>query len=177
MIGLGLAQQWSLELVHGQCFHKYLWIKNVCPESKTKHRYTCIIDLWFSTYTKKGFKAVSNSFLLTFLKAVGIWVHVNLLIFVAQFMGVLFTWLYITRVEDAIAEYGHYQDGLLGPRNPKQQSKLAKWCKCMPETDWDFGQGPFAVYAYGHLKWTTSVFWSMTKDIGVYLIGRYRYSA
>ena len=54
-----------------------------------------------------------------------------------QFMGVLFTWLYITRVEDAIADYGHYQDGLLdgGTRGTKSQGKLATWCKCMPEMD------------------------------------------
>uniref|UniRef100_A0A671L1T7 Tetraspanin 15 n=1 Tax=Sinocyclocheilus anshuiensis TaxID=1608454 RepID=A0A671L1T7_9TELE len=53
------------------------------------------------------------------------------------FFGVIFTWLYITRVEDAIEEYGHYMDGLLdgGPRETKHQSKWAKCCKCMPLID------------------------------------------
>lgn len=82
--------------------------------------------------------------------------------FVAQFIGVLFTWLYITRVEDAISDYEHYQDGLLGPRNPKQRGKLAKWCKCMPEIDWVFDVWSSAVYASWQLKWTR-VFWNMTK--------------
>ncbi|XP_050982224.1 tetraspanin-15 [Labeo rohita] len=58
-------------------------------------------------------------------------------ILVPQFFGVVFTWLYITRVEDAIEEYGHYMDGLLdgGPRKAKKQSKWAKCCKCMPLFD------------------------------------------
>ncbi|XP_051774005.1 tetraspanin-15 [Ctenopharyngodon idella] len=58
-------------------------------------------------------------------------------ILLPQFFGVLFTWLYITRVEDAIEEYGHYMDGLLddGPQGTKRQSKLAKCCRCMPLID------------------------------------------
>uniref|UniRef100_A0A8C8IBY7 Tetraspanin n=1 Tax=Oncorhynchus tshawytscha TaxID=74940 RepID=A0A8C8IBY7_ONCTS len=58
-----------------------------------------------------------------------------------QFLGVIISWLYITRVEDAIAEYGNYQDGLLdagdsdGFREPKKQSRMAKCCRCMPEID------------------------------------------
>ncbi|CAG05681.1 unnamed protein product, partial [Tetraodon nigroviridis] len=34
-------------------------------------------------------------------------------ILLPQFFGVIISWLYITRVEDAISEYGHYMDGLL----------------------------------------------------------------
>ncbi|XP_048060717.1 tetraspanin-15 isoform X2 [Megalobrama amblycephala] len=58
-------------------------------------------------------------------------------ILLPQFFGVIFTWLYITRVEDAIEEYGHYMDGLLddGPQGKKRQSKLAKCCRCMPLID------------------------------------------
>ncbi|KAI7805306.1 tetraspanin-15 [Triplophysa rosa] len=58
-------------------------------------------------------------------------------ILLPQFFGVICTWLYITRVEDAIEEYGHYMDGLLdsGPQGTKQQSMLAKCCKCMPLID------------------------------------------
>ncbi|KAK7140132.1 hypothetical protein R3I94_012666 [Phoxinus phoxinus] len=58
-------------------------------------------------------------------------------ILLPQFFGVIFTWLYITRVEDAIEEYGHYMDGLLDEKtlDPKNQSKLAKCCRCMPLMD------------------------------------------
>ncbi|XP_052006672.1 tetraspanin-15 [Xyrauchen texanus] len=58
-------------------------------------------------------------------------------ILLPQFFGVLFTWLYITRVEDAIEDYGNYMDGLLdsGPQGTKSQGKLAKCCKCMPLID------------------------------------------
>lgn len=57
-----------------------------------------------------------------------------------QFFGVIVSWLYITRVEDAISEYGHYMDGLLNSaaheREAKRQGRVAKWFKCMPEIDW-----------------------------------------
>ncbi|KAK3554015.1 hypothetical protein QTP70_019129 [Hemibagrus guttatus] len=53
-------------------------------------------------------------------------------ILLPQFFGVIVTWLYITRVEDAIEEYGNYQDSLI---TTKEQSKLAKCCKCMPLFD------------------------------------------
>uniref|UniRef100_A0AAY4E4L5 Tetraspanin-15 n=2 Tax=Denticeps clupeoides TaxID=299321 RepID=A0AAY4E4L5_9TELE len=58
-------------------------------------------------------------------------------ILLPQFFGVIFTWLYITRVEDAIEEFGNYQDGLLedNTREVKRHSKLAKSCKCMPLFD------------------------------------------
>lgn len=60
-------------------------------------------------------------------------------ILLPQFFGVLVTWLYITRVEDAISEYGHYMDRLLESnaheRESKRQGRVAKWFKCMPEID------------------------------------------
>ncbi|KAA0717901.1 Tetraspanin-15 [Triplophysa tibetana] len=54
-----------------------------------------------------------------------------------KFFGVFCTLLYITRVEDAIEEYGNYTDGLLRsvPQDTKGQSRLAKCCKCMPLID------------------------------------------
>lgn len=56
-----------------------------------------------------------------------------------QFFGVIISWLYITRVEDAISEYGHYMDGLLdsgaGERAAKRHGRMAKWFKCMPDID------------------------------------------
>ncbi|XP_062375465.1 tetraspanin-15 [Sardina pilchardus] len=56
-------------------------------------------------------------------------------ILLPQFIGVLCTWLYITRVEDAITDYSHYDlvDG--DHRGAKQHGRLAKWCKCMPDMD------------------------------------------
>ncbi|KAG7333854.1 hypothetical protein KOW79_002261 [Hemibagrus wyckioides] len=53
-------------------------------------------------------------------------------ILLPQFFGVIVTWLYITRVEDAIEDYGNYQDDLI---TSKKQGKLAKCCKCMPLFD------------------------------------------
>ncbi|XP_056878132.1 tetraspanin-15 [Takifugu flavidus] len=60
-------------------------------------------------------------------------------ILLPQFLGVIISWLYITRVEDAINEYGHYMDGLLsssaGERAAKNHGRVAKWFKCMPDID------------------------------------------
>ncbi|KAG7236007.1 hypothetical protein INR49_001405 [Caranx melampygus] len=60
-------------------------------------------------------------------------------ILLPQFFGVIISWLYITRVEDAISEYGHYMDGLLDShaqkRQARRQGRVSKWFKCMPEID------------------------------------------
>eukprot|EP00064_Thunnus_orientalis_P004858 superscaffoldBa00000459_g4871 len=58
-------------------------------------------------------------------------------ILLPQFFGVIVSWLYITRVEDAIIEYGNYMDGLLDPqqRAAKSHGRMAKWFKCMPDID------------------------------------------
>ncbi|KAM4592557.1 tetraspanin-15 isoform 1-T1 [Odontesthes bonariensis] len=58
-------------------------------------------------------------------------------ILLPQFFGVIVSWLYITRVEDAIIEYGHYMDGLLDQqdRSAKKKGRLDKWFRCMPELD------------------------------------------
>ncbi|XP_041841770.1 tetraspanin-15 [Melanotaenia boesemani] len=55
-------------------------------------------------------------------------------ILLPQFFGVIVSWLYITRVEDAIAEYGLYMDGLLdGQESPrKKHGRVTKWFRCMP---------------------------------------------
>ncbi|XP_035538146.1 tetraspanin-15 isoform X3 [Morone saxatilis] len=56
-----------------------------------------------------------------------------------EFFGVIVSWLYITRVEDAISEYGNYMDGLLNSdtleREAKSQGRVSKWFMCMPEID------------------------------------------
>uniref|UniRef100_A0A3Q3EVS3 Tetraspanin-15 n=1 Tax=Labrus bergylta TaxID=56723 RepID=A0A3Q3EVS3_9LABR len=60
-------------------------------------------------------------------------------ILLPQFFGVIVSWLYITRVEDAISECSHHTDGLLNSnaehRGAKSQGHMAKWFLCMPETD------------------------------------------
>lgn len=60
-------------------------------------------------------------------------------ILLPQLFGVIVSWLYITRVEDAISEFGHYMDGLLPSgaqeRQAKRQGRVAKWFRCMPEFD------------------------------------------
>lgn len=77
----------------------------------------------------------SDKFCLFFLS-----IYSASLSFSLQFFGVIVSWLYITRVEDAISEYGHYMDGLLQPdaqeRSAKRQGRVSKWFKCMPEIDW-----------------------------------------
>ncbi|XP_068430653.1 tetraspanin-15 isoform X1 [Clinocottus analis] len=57
-------------------------------------------------------------------------------ILLPQFFGVIASWLYMTRVQDAISEYGHYTDLLNSNRNErvaKRQGHVAKWFRCMPE--------------------------------------------
>uniref|UniRef100_A0A3Q3SSW2 Tetraspanin n=1 Tax=Mastacembelus armatus TaxID=205130 RepID=A0A3Q3SSW2_9TELE len=60
-------------------------------------------------------------------------------ILLPQFFGVLISWLYITRVEDAISEYGNYMDGLLNSkaeeRETKRHGRVTKCFKCLPEID------------------------------------------
>ncbi|XP_032374855.1 tetraspanin-15 isoform X1 [Etheostoma spectabile] len=59
-------------------------------------------------------------------------------ILLPQFFGVIVSWLYITRVEDAINEYGHYMDLLdssADEREIKKQGQMGKWFRCMPEID------------------------------------------
>uniref|UniRef100_A0A8C1UDH1 Tetraspanin n=1 Tax=Cyprinus carpio TaxID=7962 RepID=A0A8C1UDH1_CYPCA len=82
-------------------------------------------------------RGCTNAVFIWFMDNYKIMAGLLLGILVPQFFGVIFTWLYITRVEDAIEEYGHYMDGLLdgGPQGTKQQSKWAKCCKCMPLID------------------------------------------
>ncbi|XP_033935610.1 tetraspanin-15 [Pseudochaenichthys georgianus] len=59
-------------------------------------------------------------------------------ILLPQFFGVIISWLYMTRVEDSISEYGHYMDLLdsnTHQRAAKNQGHMAKWFMCMPEID------------------------------------------
>ncbi|XP_026233962.1 tetraspanin-15 [Anabas testudineus] len=55
-------------------------------------------------------------------------------ILLPQFFGVIISWLYITRIEDAIEEYGHQTDTLLAEeREARKNGRVAKWFRCMPE--------------------------------------------
>ncbi|XP_068614163.1 tetraspanin-15-like [Brachionichthys hirsutus] len=60
-------------------------------------------------------------------------------ILLPQFFGVVVSWLYITRVEDAISEYSHYRDRLLNSneheRAAKTHGRVSKWFNCMPDID------------------------------------------
>ncbi|KAM9861090.1 tetraspanin-15 [Aulostomus maculatus] len=60
-------------------------------------------------------------------------------ILLPQFFGVIVSWLYITRIEDAISECSHSMDGLLysnaQQRTAKRQGRMTKWFMCMPEID------------------------------------------
>ncbi|KAF4105730.1 tetraspanin-15 [Onychostoma macrolepis] len=79
-------------------------------------------------------RGCTNAVFIWFMDNYKVMAGLLLGILVPQFFGVIFAWLYITRVEDAIEEYGHYMDGLLdsGTWETKYQSKWAKCCKCMP---------------------------------------------
>ncbi|XP_056268472.1 tetraspanin-15 isoform X1 [Pseudoliparis swirei] len=57
-------------------------------------------------------------------------------ILLPQLFGVIISWLYMTRVQDAISEYGHYMDLLNSNENErvaKKQGHVAEWFRCMPE--------------------------------------------
>ncbi|MED6241750.1 Tetraspanin-15 [Ataeniobius toweri] len=52
-----------------------------------------------------------------------------LVILLPQFFGVIVSWLYIGRVEEAIIEFGACRDELL----PKEEGRVSKLFKCMPD--------------------------------------------
>ncbi|XP_067277947.1 tetraspanin-15 [Pseudorasbora parva] len=99
----------------------------------------------YNTLHKERLENIDTIYTRGCIDAVFIWLIDNytimagllLGILLPQFFGVIFTWLYITRVEEAIEQYGHYRDGLLDgkPQGIKSQSKLAKCCRCMPLVD------------------------------------------
>ncbi|XP_056134852.1 tetraspanin-15 [Lampris incognitus] len=84
-------------------------------------------------------RGCTDAFLIWLLDNYKIMAGLLLGILLPQFFGVIVSWLYITRVEDAIREYGNYTDGLLDSnpqrRPTKRHSRMAKWCKCMPDID------------------------------------------
>ncbi|KAM7423950.1 hypothetical protein PAMA_000350 [Pampus argenteus] len=82
-------------------------------------------------------RGCTDAFLIWLLDNYKIMAGLLLGILLPQFFGVIVSWLYITRVEDAITEYGHYMDGLLDThdREAKSHGRMAKWFKCMPDMD------------------------------------------
>uniref|UniRef100_A0A8C1H2C6 Tetraspanin n=1 Tax=Cyprinus carpio carpio TaxID=630221 RepID=A0A8C1H2C6_CYPCA len=99
--------------------------------------YTCCQSKRLENTELIYIRGCTNAVFIWFMDNYKIMAGLLLGILVPQFFGVIFTWLYITRVEDAIEEYGHYMDGLLdgGTQKTKYQSKWAKCCKCMPLID------------------------------------------
>ncbi|XP_063047858.1 tetraspanin-15 [Engraulis encrasicolus] len=80
-------------------------------------------------------RGCTSAILIWFMDNYKIMAGLLLGILLPQFLGVLFTWLYITRVEDAIEEYSHYERVLLDRRGAKQQGKVSRWCRCLPELE------------------------------------------
>lgn len=82
-------------------------------------------------------RGCTDAFLIWLMDNYKIMAGLLLGILLPQFFGVIVTWLYITRVEDAIQEYGNYMDGLLdtGERDLKKHGRVTKWFKCMPNID------------------------------------------
>ncbi|XP_035016259.1 tetraspanin-15 isoform X2 [Hippoglossus stenolepis] len=82
-------------------------------------------------------RGCTDAFFIWLLDNYKIMAGVLLGILLPQFFGVIISWLYITRVEDSISEYGHSVDGLLGPqgRTAKSHGRVSKWFKCMPDFD------------------------------------------
>ncbi|XP_068173691.1 tetraspanin-15 [Antennarius striatus] len=84
-------------------------------------------------------RGCTDAFFIWLMDNYKIMAAVLLGILLPQFFGVIVSWLYITRVEDAISEYGHYMDGLLNSnmheRASKRHGRVSKWFKCMPDID------------------------------------------
>ncbi|XP_049711782.1 tetraspanin-15 isoform X4 [Loxodonta africana] len=77
-------------------------------------------------------RGCTNAVLIWFMDNYAIMAGILLGILLPQFLGVLLTLLYITRVEDAIEEYS-VTDGLLGPRaNPRSEAAGTGCCMCYP---------------------------------------------
>ncbi|KAK2854165.1 hypothetical protein Q5P01_006826 [Channa striata] len=57
-------------------------------------------------------------------------------ILLPQFFGVVVSWLYITRIEDTISEYGNQTDALLSQeRQLREHGRVTKWFRCLPDFD------------------------------------------
>lgn len=79
-------------------------------------------------------RGCTNAVLLWFLDNYSIMAGVMLGILLPQFLGVLLSLLYITRVEDIIAEY-KLSENLLDETQPKSETEFASTgcCMCYPE--------------------------------------------
>ncbi|KAK1164691.1 tetraspanin-15 [Acipenser oxyrinchus oxyrinchus] len=83
-------------------------------------------------------RGCTDAVFIWFLDNYNIMAGILLGILLPQLFGVIITWLYITRVEDAISEYGNYMDGLLEAtpgRNGSSKSKTGGCCMCLPDAD------------------------------------------
>ncbi|XP_076012377.1 tetraspanin-15 [Genypterus blacodes] len=84
-------------------------------------------------------RGCTDAFFLWLSDNFSIMAAVLLAILLPQLFGEVVSWLYISRVEDSIREYGDYRDGLLNSntkeREVKKQGRVAKWCQCLPDID------------------------------------------
>ncbi|XP_077093264.1 tetraspanin-15 [Siphateles boraxobius] len=113
------------------CIHKPSEVVNtMCGYMTLKNERLEYVDVIY-------IRGCTDAVLIWFMDNYTVMAGLLLGILLPQFFGVIFTWLYITRVEDAIEECGHYMDGLMAEKTPetKRQSKLAKCCRCMPLMD------------------------------------------
>ncbi|RXM32630.1 Tetraspanin-15 [Acipenser ruthenus] len=83
-------------------------------------------------------RGCTDAVFIWFLDNYNIMAGILLGILLPQLFGVIITWLYITRVEDAISEHGNYMDGLLEAtpgRSGSSKSKTGGCCMCLPDAD------------------------------------------
>ncbi|XP_022601721.1 tetraspanin-15 [Seriola dumerili] len=101
--------------------------------------YMVLAEERLSLIEKIHIRGCTDAFFIWLMDNYKIMAGLLLGILLPQFFGVIVSWLYITRVEDAISEYSHYTDGFLDSnpqeRQAKSQGRMAKWFKCMPEID------------------------------------------
>ncbi|XP_028651797.1 tetraspanin-15 [Erpetoichthys calabaricus] len=83
-------------------------------------------------------RGCTDAVLIWFLDNYNIMAGLLLGILLPQLFGIIITWLYITRVEDTINEYGTMRDGLLEgapPGSGGHPHRKGGWCMCLPHED------------------------------------------
>ncbi|KAG2462194.1 tetraspanin-15 [Polypterus senegalus] len=83
-------------------------------------------------------RGCTDAVLIWFLDNYNIMAGLLLGILLPQLFGIIITWLYVTRVEDAINEYGTMRDGLLEgapPGSGGQPQRKGGWCMCLPDEE------------------------------------------
>uniref|UniRef100_A0A3Q4BKP3 Tetraspanin n=1 Tax=Mola mola TaxID=94237 RepID=A0A3Q4BKP3_MOLML len=94
----------------------------------TKVGVTITIKCRLDLIDKIHIRGCTDAFFIWLMDNYKIMAALLLGILLPQFFGVIVSWLYITRVEDAISEYGHHVDGLLHPNAHERQAKRQGCC-------------------------------------------------